>query len=195
MEDRSDIPGLRPEHGRALLLDLRGEKWLFDTGQTDLVAENARRRGIDLRDLRGIILSHGHYDHTGGLEAVLRETGEMPVYAHPGIFRERFRTGNNGRTTPIGIPFFRHRLEASGARFNLAESGREISPGLYLSGEIPRMTSFERGDPLLVVREGDRYVPDPFFDDQFILVDDDAGVIMITGCCHAGLINSLKEVQ
>ncbi|HDL64236.1 MAG TPA: MBL fold metallo-hydrolase, partial [Proteobacteria bacterium] len=59
VEDRSDIPGLRPEHGRALLLDIRGEKWLFNTGQTDLVAENARRRGIDLRDLRGIILSHG----------------------------------------------------------------------------------------------------------------------------------------
>lgn len=195
VEDRSSIPELRAEHGIALLLEVGGEKWLFDTGQSGLVVENARNLGIDLKEIEGVILSHGHYDHTGGLESVLRETGDVTIYAHPGIFRERFGIKNTGKPRPIGIPFARHLLEESGARFSLAEMGREISPGIYLSGEIPRLTSFEQGDPLLVVKEEDRYIPDPFLDDQFILVDDDDGVIMITGCCHAGLINSLKEAR
>jgi 7,8-dihydropterin-6-yl-methyl-4-(beta-D-ribofuranosyl)aminobenzene 5'-phosphate synthase len=195
VEDRSDQAGLRAEHGIALLLEFGGDRWLFDTGQSGLVVDNAHNLGIELKEIKGIILSHGHYDHTGGLKSVLEETGDVPVYAHPGIFRERFRLEKSGKLTPIGIPFPRHLLEESGARFNLAVSGREISPGIYISGEIPRLTSFEQGDPLLVVKEGDRSNPDPFLDDQFILVDDDDGVIMITGCCHSGLINSLKKVR
>ena len=195
VEDRLSVPELRVEHGISLLLDIGGMQWLFDTGQSGLVVDNARDLGIDLKEIKGIILSHGHYDHTGGLKSVLEETGEMPVYAQPGIFRERFRLERSGKLNPIGIPFPRHLLEEAGARFDLAVSGREISPGIYLSGKIPRLTTFEQGDPLLVVKEGDRSIPDPFLDDQFILIDDDDGVIMITGCCHAGLINSLKEVR
>lgn len=195
MEDRSSLPGMRPEHGLSLLLEIDGKKWLFDTGQTNLVVDNARSLGIDLGEIEGIILSHGHYDHTGGLEAVLAETGEVDIFAHPGIFRDRFRLEKSGKTTPIGIPFSRSILEKMGGRFNLKTSGREISPGIYLSGEIPRVTSFEKGDRFLLVREGDKYIPDPFSDDQFILLDDAEDVIMITGCCHAGLINSLLEVR
>ena len=195
VEDRSSLPELRAEHGLSLLLDIDGMQWIFDTGQSSLVVDNVRSLGIDLKKIKGIILSHGHYDHSGGLKAVLEETGDVPVYAHPGIFRERFRLEKSGELTPIGIPFPRHLLEEAGARFNLAVSGMEISPGIYTSGEIPRLTSFEQGDPLLVVKDGDRSIPDPFLDDQFILIDDDEGVIMITGCCHSGLINSLKKVR
>lgn len=195
MEDRSSRQGLRAEHGIAFLLEIGGAKWLFDTGQSGLVVENAHKLGIDLGEIKGVILSHGHYDHSGGLESVLQETGGLTIYAHPGIFRDRFRLEKTGKIQPIGIPFSRHILEESGARFNLAVSGRKISSEIYLSGEIPRLTSFEQGDPLLVVKEEDKCIPDPFIDDQFLLVDDADGVIMITGCCHAGLINSLKEVR
>ena len=195
VEDRSSRPEICAEHGIALLLEFGEERWLFDTGQSGLVVDNARGLGIDLKNINGIILSHGHYDHTGGLKSVLDETGEMDVYAHPGIFLERFRLEKSGQLSPIGIPFPRHLLEESGGRFSLAETGREISPGIYLSGEIPRLTLFEQGDPLLVVKEGYRSIPDPFIDDQFILLDDDDGVIMITGCCHSGLINSLRKVR
>jgi 7,8-dihydropterin-6-yl-methyl-4-(beta-D-ribofuranosyl)aminobenzene 5'-phosphate synthase len=195
VEDRSDFQGLRPEHGLSLLLEIKGEKWLFDAGQSGLVVENARNLGIDLSEMDGIILSHGHYDHTGGLKSVLGETGDIPVYAHPGIFRERFSRNKYGRTKPVGLPFSRDLLEKSGARFSLSAAGREIYPGIYLSGEIPRRTSFERGDPFLVIRDEKRYLADPFIDDQFLTIDCDDGVIMITGCCHAGLINSLMEVR
>lgn len=195
VEDRSSLPQLLAEHGLSLILDIDGIQWLFDTGQSSLVVDNAHSLGIDLKKIKGIILSHGHYDHTGGLKAILEETGDVPVYAHPGIFRERFRLEKSGKLSPIGIPFSRDLHEEAGVQFNLSESGRDIAPGIYLSGKIPRHTSFEQGDPLLVVKEGDRCIPDQFLDDQFILVDDDDGVIMITGCCHAGLINSLREVR
>jgi len=195
VEDRSVNTELRAEHGLSLILDIDGRQWLFDAGQSGLLVDNARCLGIDLKKIKGIILSHGHYDHTGGLKLVLRETGDIPVYAHPGIFRERFSLAKTGKIRPVGIPFTRHLLEESGARFSLSAAGREIHPGIYLSGEIPRLTSFESGDPVLVVREGDGYYPDPFIDDQFLTIDCDDGVIMITGCCHAGLINSLMEVR
>ena len=195
VENRSVKSGLSPEHGLSLVLDIDGSRWLFDTGQSSMAVENARELGTDLKNIQGIILSHGHYDHTGGLESVLRETGAVDIYAHPGIFRERFGLEKNGKTRSVGIPFSRHLLEELGGRFSLSETVREISPGITLSGEIPRRTSFEDGDPFLVIKEGEQYIPDPFRDDQFILLDDEEGVIMITGCCHAGLINSLKVVR
>ena len=188
-------PGLLPEHGLSLFLNIEGRQWLFDAGQSGLLIDNARRLGIDLKQLEGIILSHGHYDHTGGLKSILGETGDIPVYAHPGIFRERFSLKKKGVIKPVGLPFSRQLLEESGARFSLSVTGREINPGMYLSGEIPRRTSFERGDPFLVIRDDERYLSDPFIDDQFLTIDCDDGVIMITGCCHAGLINSLREVR
>jgi len=195
VEDRSERPGLPAEHGIALLLEVDGEKWLFDTGQSGLVVDNAHKLAIDLGAIKGIILSHGHYDHTGGLKKILQETAEVDIYAHPGIFRERYRLAGNGKTTPIGLPVSRNALEELGGRFNLTTTGREISPGIYLSGEIPRRTSFERGDPFLVIKEKGRYLPDPFIDDLFLMIETDEGLIMINGCCHAGLINSLKHLR
>ena len=90
VEERSETAVLGSEHGLCLALKTGTGSWLFDTGQTDIVIDNASKLAIELKERRGIILSHGHYDHTGGLRSVLRGSGPKNIYAHPDIFRTRF---------------------------------------------------------------------------------------------------------
>lgn len=145
------------EHGLAYLLELDDEQYLLDTGQSGTVLlHNAELMGINWHRLTGIILSHGHYDHTGGLRPLLLRLGrEVPVYAHPDIFRPRFVREKDGRLRPVGLPFNRWELEGLGARFIPVEAFSEIRPGLWLTGPVPRRTSFEVGDDRLVVWTGE----------------------------------------
>ncbi|MCL4424647.1 MAG: MBL fold metallo-hydrolase [Firmicutes bacterium] len=144
------------EHGLAYLLELDAEQYLLDTGQSGTVLlHNAELMGVDWNRLTGIILSHGHYDHTGGLRPLLvRLRRRVPVYAHPDIFRPHFAREKDGRLRPIGLPFNRRELESLGARFIPVETFSEIRPGLWLTGPVPRRTSFEVGDERLVVWTG-----------------------------------------
>jgi 7,8-dihydropterin-6-yl-methyl-4-(beta-D-ribofuranosyl)aminobenzene 5'-phosphate synthase len=195
VEDRSLVPDLPAEHGLSLLLEREGESWLFDTGASGIVVDNARRLGADLAKVRGVILSHGHYDHTGGLPAVLAAAGPKTVYAHPDIFRGRFNLKKAGRSRRIGIPRAQTALERKGADFSLGREIRKIAPGVYLSGEIPLAPGSLPSEPFLAIRRKLKLHPDLFVDEQFLLVDTSDGLVMLNGCCHSGLINSLRHVR
>ncbi len=194
VENRAAAPGFSAEHGLSLLLLIDGKKWLFDVGQTGVVLDNARGLGLDLKEIEGVILSHGHYDHTGGLLEVCRVTGGKAIYAHPGVFRERWNVRKGNKPRSVGFPFKKKKIEKAGGRFVFNRETAEIGPGLYLSGAIPRVSDFERGDPFLVVEEGEGFQLDPFLDDQFLAVRTPKGIVMVNGCCHSGLINSLELI-
>lgn len=183
------------EHGFACLIETAGGSYLFDTGQGLGLMRNARALRKDLAALRGVLLSHGHYDHTGGLPELLRLTSPLEVFAHPEIFAERYWVGADS-TRFIGLPFRRPYLEGLGARFRLSRDYCRVAPGLYLSGEVPRRTSFERGDPHMMAALGDdgALVPDPFRDDQSLVLETDKGLVVVLGCAHAGLINILSHL-
>jgi len=140
------------------------------------------------------MISHGHYDHTGGLPQVLQQSGKVPVFAHPEIFIERF-WGDARRA--IGIPFRRSYLESLGADFVLSKEQIEVGPGLFLTGEIPRHTKFEVGDPNMVAvnADGQEIKPDPINDDLSLVVDTEKGLIVILGCAHAGMVNILDHIM
>jgi len=195
VEERSEIAELKTEHGLSFLLKVGGEQWLFDTGQTGIVVENARKLGVTLSDIEGIILSHGHYDHSGGLRAVLGESGAKKIYAHPGIFRRRYNLKKERKFRSIGFPDRKAVIEKKGGEFDFSRDRRQISFRICLSGEIPHQTDFEKGEPDLVIREKMKYMPDPFIDEQYLVVESDDGLIMINGCCHSGLINSLRHLR
>jgi len=187
--------GLIGEHGFACHLETAEGSYLFDTGQGQGLLGNARILQKDLRELRAIILSHGHYDHTGGLPDALHQTGPIDVYGHPALFDQRYRaTGQLQRF--IGIPHRREYLEALGARFRLTTRWQQIGPGVYLSGEIPRQTEFEQGDAKMtaVTSSGERLRPDPLTDDLSLVVETPAGLVVLLGCAHAGMINILRCV-
>jgi 7,8-dihydropterin-6-yl-methyl-4-(beta-D-ribofuranosyl)aminobenzene 5'-phosphate synthase len=147
----------------------------------------------DLSRVEGVVISHGHYDHAGGLLPLLQEYGPHKVYGHPSIFRARHRVKDTGECLPIGIPHTRSELELAGADFDLATEFREIAPRTYLTGEVPRATVFETGDHgLFCDCTGQEADDTP--DDQSMVLETDKGLVVIAGCCHAGLINTLEHV-
>ena len=194
IEDRSAGRHWAAEHGLSLLVEARRKRWLFDTGRTGLAVENIRRSDIFPDDIDGIIISHGHYDHTGGTMAILEWGWSGPIYAHPGIFRERWNIRDRDKPRFIGCPFSRFELEAAGADMVFSRQPSEISPGVYLSGEIKREGKWV-SDPALVIKKEGNYIADPFVDERYLTLVDGEAMIVITGCCHAGLINTIEDAQ
>ncbi len=141
------LSGTLGEHGFSALIEPSGgEPLLFDTGQGLTLLHNARRMNRDLSTVTRVVLSHGHYDHTGGLKPLLDEYGPKRVFSHPSVFKPRYRVKDTGESYPITIPASREELEAAGASFDLSSEFRVIAPGIYLTGEVPRVTDFETGD-------------------------------------------------
>jgi 7,8-dihydropterin-6-yl-methyl-4-(beta-D-ribofuranosyl)aminobenzene 5'-phosphate synthase len=188
------LSGTLGEHGFSALIEpSHGDPLLFDTGQGLTLLHNARRMNKDLSLVRQVVLSHGHYDHAGGLMPLLEECGPKLVYSHPSVFRSRFRVKDTGDCNPIGIPLSREELEAAGASFDLSKEFRAIAPGIFLTGEVPRVTDFETGDQGLYCDcTGQELDNTP--DDQSLLLETEKGLVLVLGCCHAGLVNTLEHV-
>ncbi len=180
------------EHGWSVFLETDAGNFLFDTGQGKAIIHNANYFKKDLSSIEAIMLSHHHGDHTGGLLDVLDYTGEKVVYAHSDIFRDAYNTRYR-RMSYAGIPYRREVLEGKGAQFDLSRDFRQIAPGLYLTGEIPRITPYEKGDAYLVIKDNDQLRSDPVIDDQSLIIETEDGLFIILGCCHAGIINTLKH--
>ncbi len=187
--------GLLGEHGFACYLETPSGNYLFDTGQGQTLVPNARRLGKDLAAIEALLISHGHYDHTGGLPAVLEIRGSLDVYGHPEMFSVRYWE-IEGRRCYLGIPFKRQYLESLGARFHLSSDLVEVGPDIFMSGEIPRRNTFEQGDPqqLTVAGSGAVLRPDPVADDLSMVIRSPKGLILVVGCAHAGLVNILDYV-
>jgi len=188
------ISGTLGEHGFSALIEpSEGPPILFDAGQGATLLHNARRMNKNLVGVHQVVISHGHRDHTGGLLPLLQECGPKVIYGHPSIFEPRYRVKDIGGSQPIGIMHDRETLEAAGASFSLSADFRPIAPGIFLTGEVPRVMSFETGDQGLY-RDCNGREPDSTPDDQSLVLDTEKGLVILLGCCHAGLVNTLEHV-
>jgi len=185
------VSGTLGEHGFAALVEGTGVGILFDTGMGETLLHNAVRMHRDLYRVGTVALSHGHFDHTGGLLPLLRNCGGKEVHAHPAVFSRRYRVKDTGESYPVGIPYDEAFLRGMGARFILDDTFREIAPGIFLTGEVPRKTTFETGDAGLFLDDSGG-TPDPFADDQSLVIRTDGGLVILLGCCHAGLVNTVE---
>lgn len=185
------ISGTLGEHGFAALVEYGEGAVLFDTGQGNTLLHNAQRMNRDLRKAGKVVLSHGHYDHTGGLWPLLQGCGGKQIHAHPGVFARRFalRKGESGRS--IGIPYGEEFLRGQGGEFHLSEAFRDIGPDIFLTGEVPRTTHFERGDSGLFCDE-EGCSADRIPDDQSLVIRTARGLVLLLGCCHAGVVNTIE---
>jgi len=157
---------------------------------------NADKFGVDLSVVDKIVLSHGHADHTGGLREVLRRTGEREVIAHPAIWEAKYtKRPYEEKEAYIGVPFAREELESLGASFKLSKEPVQISDNVMTTGEIAMTTDYETIEPNLLVKEGDALKPDPLADDLALVVKTEQGLVIILGCGHRGIINTIRHAQ
>jgi len=192
---------LLAQHGLSILLDLDMDlgsermKLLWDTGATpEVMLHNADALQIDLEEIDLIGLSHGHYDHTGGLMGILQKrTRPVPIIAHPDIFSPKIKVRPNLRF--IGVPFTRNKLEAAGAIMLPCRSPATLAPGVMTTGEVPRMEAFEMVEGFWTIRN-ELYSADNIPDDQSIALHlPGKGLVVISGCAHSGIINTIRYAQ
>ena len=188
--DRGD--GLLAEHGLCLLVEIAGSRVLLDAGQTNVCLRNARQQGVDLSDVNAVVLSHGHYDHGGGLPASLDELGRLDVIAHPGAFASKYARRHGQQDRHIGLAYSADDLSRRGATVRLESEAHEITDGLIATGPIPRVTHFEKNDPHFWVEAKGFWQLDQFEDEQALVARTPEGLVVVLGCAHAGVINTLR---
>lgn len=182
------------EHGLAFWIEADGRNILFDTGQGLALAHNAEALGVDLAATQDLVLSHGHYDHTGGLDRVWDQLGRATVYVHPRAFEAKFGRWGENAVHNIGSPI----RSIDQVRAHVGEVVSTAGPtkpaeGVWVSGEIPRGNDFEDTGGPFFLDESCRE-PDPLVDDQAMYLETPGGVVVLLGCAHAGLVNTLDYV-
>ncbi len=185
------------EHGFSAYLETERGNFLFDTGGGDGLIPNLLKFDKDPLSIQKIFLSHGHNDHTGGLPSILEILGTVDILAHPDVFSVRYRVSRKeGKEIRryAGLKYTRAYLEGLGGKFILENHFREVTREMFLTGEVPRVTAFETGDPKLFGEVEGQLIPDPFLDDQSLIIESKEGLILLLGCAHSGLINILTHI-
>lgn len=183
-------------------IEVGDRQFLFDTGWSpENVLRNAEILGIDLSTAEDLILSHHHADHTGGLETLRAALSERNpaaltrIHVAPGIFAARPRPDGSEGNPMVAR---RERVEATGARFIVHNRPGEIAPGIWVTGPVPRVhdeKNYPVGPARILLQDDGTAIPDIVPDSQSLVIVTEQGPIMVSGCGHAGLVNSLEYVQ
>ncbi len=193
-------------HGISMLITAYGEdrkySVLYDTGLSEhLFAHNVQVLGLDLESIDSVVVSHGHWDHTGGLIWALNNIRkpEVPVYLHPDMFHERaIRNEQTGELRKLdSIPTVEEIKRAGGKPVITREPVTLADGLLVVSGEIPRQTSYEKGFPgHMALIEGEWQEDEQILDDRCLIAKSDrTGLVVMTGCGHAGIVNTTLEAK
>jgi len=168
---------------------------LVDTGpSSSTILHNIDAMKIDTRIIDAVFLSHGHYDHTGGLVSILGRIGKkVPVIAHPSVFEPKLKIKPHLKY--IGPPFTRSEVEAAAGMMLCAKNPVKLAEGIMTSGEVERVTAFEKTQGFYTIKEG-KFVDDNLPDDQALVAHiKGKGLAVISGCAHSGIINTIRHVQ
>lgn len=190
--DNLATEGLRRAHGFSVWIEVARRRILFDTGQGAALMDNAASLGLDLGTIDTLVLSHGHYDHTGGVPVVLAQAPTVEVFVHPASTCPRYSI-RNGNAKPISMPTTAlAALESHSAGVHWTTRAEQLASGVGITGPIPRLTDYEdTGGPFFLDPCGNE--PDAIVDDQALWARTKRGVVVIVGCSHAGLVNTVRH--
>ena len=195
VENTAAGPGLVAEHGLAYWIEHNDQNILFDTGQTNVLAANAYKLGVKLHYLDALVLSHGHYDHTGGVAEALKTDRAVTAYVHPAAFSKKFIHKSDLAAREIGMPYVavkviqhpRHRIVST-------LGPTEVVGDVTATGPVPRLTDYEdTGGTFFLDQACTR--PDPIEDDQSLFFNTTQGTVVLLGCAHSGVINILNAIR
>lgn len=175
------------EHGLSMLVETRSRKILFDTGASGLFAENAAKMGIDLKAADTAVISHGHYDHGGGLKTFLEINAKAPVYLREDAFEPHYSNRPGGVKANIGLD----RSLLPNDRFVFCGNSFRIDDDLEVFSGVEQLRFTPSGNRDLFAKDGDEYIPDDFAHEQNLAVYEDGKSTLIAGCAHNGIVNIL----
>lgn len=194
--DNEAPDGLEKEHGFAAWVEAGNRRILFDTGQSGAMLANASRLGVSLKDADSLVLSHGHYDHIGTLPEFLAENHKAALYFGGKIVVDRYSCKPDTPVRAIGIPQRSQEALTSlpAERVHILEGPKYLAHGIGVTGPVPRWSSFENtGGPFFL--DADSKQADPIEDDQSMWFETEQGLVILLGCCHAGLVNTIEYIR
>jgi len=181
---------LKGEHGLSFLIKMKNCKILFDLGQTGLILENAKLLEENLDDIDFVILSHGHYDHTGGLEKFLEINHTAKIIMKKNILQQKY-SSSTGSIREIGFKL-RDKYKNYPNEFLFLEEDYILNDNIKIITQIDEYTNFEKIKQNLFIKKGDDFIMDQFQDELFLTIIKDSKLNIITGCSHNGIINIIK---
>lgn len=191
-----DTSKLDTEHGISLYIEVDNKKILFDTGQSGNFVKNAKKLNIDLNDIDYVILSHGHYDHSGGFEKLVKEfSTDFKLFVGKGFFDKKYSISAgeymyNGNF--FDINFIKdHHIDIE----YIGEDIRNISEKIMIMTNFQRDPNYENINQTMYIKKGEDYILDEFKDEISLVVDTEKGLVVVVGCSHPGIVNILETIK
>ncbi len=190
IENNTNKKGILTEHGISFFIEYENKKILFDSGQSEKFLQNSKTLNIDLSNLDFVFISHGHYDHAGGLKTLLENhIKKLTIHVGEGFF------DNKGKNTEIGfsylgVPFSKDELETAGALFKEVEKDLEVSPGIHLITNVEN-----KKESYFYIKNNDNMEKDGFKEELSLVFETKKGLVVVVGCSHCGIFSILSRVK
>lgn len=184
------------EHGLSLFINHERGDILFDTGRSDVFLRNAAAMNLDIGTAAHIVLSHGHYDHCGGLVHFPAGNPHPPIYVHESAFARKYSYKADIATfSDIGIPWTQKEYDRHKKHLVFTNKHLQIADSVHLLGEIPSTVEFEGVPTGFYLKERSKNFPDMMRDEQMLVLESEGGLVVVLGCSHPGVISCLHYVR